>query len=88
MPAGCPLKSNNNSILVRYLTLPYLRVAVTHAQRWGHISSAQCAFQHVTISHQQLRNGYIKGQLSLVIINMPASTNKINRHWNWPSICE
>jgi len=19
---------------------------------------------------------------------MPASTNKINRHWNWPSICE
>jgi len=41
---------SNNVITVPYLTLPYLRgrQALTPAQRWDRISSAQCASPNVT----------------------------------------
>jgi len=37
-------------LVAPYLTLPYLRggQALTHAQRWGRISSGQCASPNVT----------------------------------------
>jgi len=62
--------------LPKYLTLPYLRggqVVVTPAQRWGRISSAQCATPDVTR----------RSQWSAVKPKSAAKPNKSPATWDW-----